>query len=250
MFEGSTSIWSYTALGIYVLWAIIILIVFRLIIRFLPALRASQKSVKGIRRWLGLVELFVWTVLFTVAADQFAESSPVLSLLLLSIAVIIIIAIGWFFLRDVISGTFVRTAGFITKGDFLDTGKHSGKVVQLRTQGLYLESGDNSMIYIPYSKIIGKAISRTRSSDNRIKRTFRFSIPWQKAEIHELVEEAERLIYLAPNISTADPPEIRIEEKTDDVVILKISLYLINPDRDVETKGFFLKELGKGTTTL
>lgn len=241
--EDSLTIWSLTALSLYIIWALLIIAFFSLSRRFHPLLRVPRRLSDKIKRWLPLLELIAWISLLISAANHFLRIFPILAASLGIIILIVLLAIGWFFLRDVVAGIFLRWNGYIRRGDTLRINEISGKVRELGAKGITIELGSNESVFLSYSSIDTSSLYRSRRRDSRTMHTFQLSIPGVM-NLFDLRQSVEHTIYLAPNTSLAEPPEIHIGEVHDGKTSVKISLYIIDPERLIDTFSFITRNLG------
>ena len=121
-------------------------------------------SVKRIGKILPLIDSIAWLVIiFWSAHYLFGEKSyyPVVTICMI---VVISLLIGWFFIKDFISGVIFRMQNDFDTGDLLQFADYAGSIESFHLTHLTMQTREGRNVKIPYSKLSSDIISQRSES--------------------------------------------------------------------------------------
>lgn len=242
--EKIDTFFSLASLSLLLFWAGFVFLFFRLAPRFLHLLRFSRRYRSYILKWLPFLELLVWLGIAISSASWFASSSIVLFVIFGLLAVIIVLWISWYYLRDLIAGIMIRREGFIKTGENVAIGEAKGKVVSIGLQGLQLETGREEVIFIPYQQVSSQTIRKTSIQGHRQAHIFSIEL---SGDISAIMARKKilRAILLAPNVVSGEAVDINVRAQDTSGRHIEISVLLYDLERASETEQFIRGELLK-----
>ena len=233
---------SLASLSLLFFWAGFFFLFFRLSPRFLHLLRLPRRYELFLLKWLPFVELLVWLGVAIFAASWFATSSLLLFVVFGLVAVIIVLYVSWYYLRDLIAGVMIRREGFVKTGENVVIGDARGKVVAMGLQGMQLETGREEVIYIPYQQVSTLSIRKTSIQRHRQAHTFSIEYPGEISVIRAR-KKTLKAILLAPNVVSGEAVDIIIGEQSTLGRRIEISAVLYDLERASETENYIRGEL-------
>lgn len=242
--EKIDTFFSLASLSLLLFWAGFVFLFFRLAPRFLYLLRFSRRYNSFILRWIPFIELLVWLGIAISAASWFATSSIVLFVIFSLLAIIIVLWIAWYYLRDLIAGIMIRREGFIKTGENVAIGEARGKIVAMGLQGLQLETGKEEVIFIPYPQISSQSIRKTNIQRHRQAHMFSIKL---SGDISAIMARKKilRAILLAPNVVIGEAVDVNVGAQDTSGRHIEIKVVLYDPERSSETEQFIRGELLK-----
>jgi len=215
---------------------------FRLTHRIIPLFRFARTLTEKIIRWLPILELIAWFTFLVSGILSFQHTIPVIAGIFALLLLFLIGVIGWYSMKDFIAGLIVRSSSFIKRDYRYRIGDHTGKIRSLGLFGATMETRENELLLIPYSRIAGSDVFRHGRDQHLARTEFVLSLP-DNGDIMDLRQRCEAAAYLAPNTALFEAPEIHILGREDGRVRVQFSLYLITTERREDTMEFLLKYL-------
>ncbi|MBW6497409.1 MAG: mechanosensitive ion channel [Bacteroidales bacterium] len=111
-------------------------------------------------RSLPLAEFVVWLTYAFWAADIVFQALPYRGIVQSAMALVLMIALGWYVLRDFLSGVLLKSESGFKKGQSIKTNFVSGKISAVGYRTLMIETEKGEKVRIPFSKL-GDAIITT-----------------------------------------------------------------------------------------
>ncbi len=236
----TTDFWELSKGEIYLflLIAIIIFILFRLLNRFLPFIPVRKKIRKVLVNYLPVIEMAVWFVYVIWAIQYLWQSNRLFALELSVILSLFVLVVSWFSLRDFIAGAVFKASGRFVKNEMVQTGEFSGRISGFESRNLILETEKGETVYIPYSKILGNIIVKSHPSENVLSHTFRLEIAGVSIS-PELMERIKVAIITSPWSSLKREPKIRpVDSEDKSVSIVEITVYAISSEHFVQLENY------------
>jgi len=185
----------------FVVLGVTIVIVFRILhVLILPSI--ERRKVKDFfANWIFRLELLTWIAFAVYFIYRFMLVSPLVTLVVL----ILVVAIGWKFWKDLFSGIILKLEDRIKPGDSIAFTEESGNIVEMGNRNITLKSKQGEISVIPYSNINGYKIIREQGRDNVLR--FRLS----KVSIKSFGgnQALKKLILSCPWSSPRHTPEIQ-----------------------------------------
>ncbi len=236
----TTDFWELSRGEIYLflLIAIVIFFLFRVLNKSLPFLPVRKKLRKVLLNNLPVIEMAAWFV-YLIWAIQFLWIGNRLYALELSVILsIFVLAVSWFSLRDFIAGAVFKASGKFSKNETVRIGDFAGKIAGLESRNLVLETEKGETVYIPYSKVLGNVIIRSHPAENVMSHTFQMHIE----NISDPVEVMNRIkvsILTSPLSSLKKEPQIRLLDSGDGLASdFEITVYAIETEHFVRLEKY------------
>ncbi len=217
---------------LFLFFALLIFIGFRLFKYLLRFLRLSRSKVFLIHKYLPVSELTIW-VLFLIWAIQFLYNKGYLVTIMPAIIfIIIILYLVWFGLKDIIAGVVFKTSNQLQINDHItiaDTNT-AGKIISIKKTFLELEDDNGRLVILPYSKITGNIVFKNSPSQSLLSHSFRMKIPYinDETDISELMDKIKSFILLLPWISQKKKPKVTIDEESDEFIVILLTIYTLD----------------------
>lgn len=190
-----------------------------------------------------IAEVFLWAIFFFYAINNLFEEKFYYATMLTSIIVVLVVIIAYFFLRDFIAGTVLKTEYNIKKGTEISFSGYSGIVRKMKYLSLEIETLEHEIISVPYSKINGKELKTIDSKKSSIKK-FTFILTYKKTndEIQDIKEKLLTKILYTPWALTGKTPDIKLINETKDNYNFEIYVYTQNENHFRKIKNKINKE--------
>lgn len=89
----------------------------------------------------------------------------------------ILVAAGWFAVRDVISGAVLRAENVYEVGQWLRVAGMEGRIRQIGVRSIEIESDDGSRTRLPYSQLVRAPLARSGRGEGTKAHTFTVTVP-------------------------------------------------------------------------
>lgn len=130
--------------------------VIRLLIR---QLMKKYSILKKLLNLMPLAGFIIWLILLFWAINYLFQDKSYYNVIIISIIVVLSLTIGWFFLKDIISGVIFRMQNNYSHGEFVQFGKISGRLNEMQLTHISIHTTDGKSIKIPYSRLSNEIIS-------------------------------------------------------------------------------------------
>ena len=141
---------------IIVLSAFIGLRIIKLLIKRLAKKYAVWKKLLTL---LPLAGFIIWLIILFWAVNYLFQDKSYYNVIIISIIVVLSLTIGWFLLKDIISGIIFRIQNNYSYGEFVQFGKISGRLNEMQLTHISIHTIDDKSIKIPYSRLSNEIIS-------------------------------------------------------------------------------------------
>lgn len=141
--------------------AVAIFAFFRLASWILPRLFRRYKQQEWIRRHLPLIEAAAWVIFVISFIHSLIKPYPITGITF----VIIMVALSWRFLRDWISGLFIKVDNNFRPNQRIRVQNHDGVIKELGLLSAEIEIGKGEVLVYPYSKLEKEAIIKRTPSE-------------------------------------------------------------------------------------
>ncbi len=244
-----TDFWELSRGEIYLflLLAIIIFLLFRVLNRSLPFISVRKKWRKVLLNYLPVIEMAAWFVYIIWAIQYLWEGNRLYALELSIILSLFVLAVSWFSLRDFIAGAVFKASGRFLKNETVKIGEYAGRITGFESRNLILETEKGETIYIPYNKVLGTVIVKSHPAENVLSHTFRLKLN----DISNSMEVMNRLkisILTSPWSSLKKDPQIRLIDSEDkSVSVFEITVYAIEEEYFVQLEKYIRSLFLKST---
>lgn len=203
----------------------------------------NLKHGKRIRSLEPLLVFFIWTSIAFWAMFYLFYDKPYYNFIIFSLIVVIGLAIGWFFIKDMIAGIAFKAQNQYMQGDLVQFGNIEGKIEALLSTHVSIYTNDGKLIKIPYSNLSNKVISQKSKSGTYGKNHFTIKI--KKGTSKEIIEQINSILTCSPWRVKGRKAKIKIISETDNFNIYEILVETRSEKHLDYIKSFINKELKK-----
>lgn len=199
---------SNIALYTFLLLAIGLFLMFRLLNWLLPILFFRKGKRKHAWRYISIIEVFVWIGFLIWSVNYLSDNNQLYAFGLFLLLFGFVFWAAWIGLRDYVAGAIFKTNHDLRQNDTVRIGDFSGKIVKFAANKLVLETGSGEIIYLPYGNLFGKAIIKSHPAETILNYTFRFEVP-KGSNILEITEKVYADIINLPWSSLKKEPQVK-----------------------------------------
>lgn len=221
---------SRFAVYLFLILAIGIFFLFRGFRKLVPVIFTGKRYRENVFRFLPLTELFVWLVYIVWAIQFFWHNNQLYAVELSLILTVLAIWVCWYALRDHIAGAILKAGRSFTINESVIIGDAAGKVRQMKSRCLVIETDTGESIFIPYSQITGKQIVKIHPAETILAHTFRIS-NFGTGHPAKLISGMSEFIMNLPWSSVKKEPKVQhVESRSGSGPFLEITVYAIEKD--------------------
>ena len=138
--------------------AIVLLVVLRTIHRLYLKVVVSPRYRQLFLRWYPVVEIVLWVGFVYWSLAQFFGDRSYYPYLTVSLTVLLVALMGWYFLRDFFAGFILRSENSLETGRQIKVGTTEGVILKTGYRSLLIITRSGEQIRIPYSVIARGAV--------------------------------------------------------------------------------------------
>ncbi|TVQ89299.1 MAG: mechanosensitive ion channel family protein [Bacteroidetes bacterium] len=226
-----------------ILYTIIVAIALAIFLRagfyFLKLAARKKFYYPYIFRFYPWLEVLVWTAFIFWAVYIHFSALVIYPVLSGSLAVIFILVVSWFVLRDFISGAVLRADHGFYPGNRIKTDSFAGTIVSLGYVSVEILTSGGERIKVPYSNLTGKQITRIEEQGQEKNQNVKLKIP-QKYGAQNIQQMLRKQILELPWIVAGK--EIKIElAPEEDKYIADITFQSVKDDMLPKTEELLKK---------
>jgi hypothetical protein len=233
---------SNRAVFTFIILALGLFLVFRLITWLLPLVMFKKDKRKHVWRFAAILELIVWIIFLVWSVNFLAESSLIYAIGLVIILFFFTLYTTWVGLKDFIAGALFKTNKTFSLNETVKIGEYSGKIVKFSPTALLLETESGESIFLPYSFLFGKVMVKSHPAETILNHTFRFEIP-STENLSVTMQKIRTEILNMPWASLKKTPQIKPLMETPTGQLLEVTLFSIEneyfPEMENILKGKF-----------
>ncbi|MBN2237735.1 MAG: mechanosensitive ion channel [Bacteroidales bacterium] len=203
--------------------------------KLLPFLIKRQSIQSLLKQYMPLIELFIWVLFILITIQQFSDSNHYYSIGLFVLLMLGGVWVLWFSVRDFIAGALFKANNDFKENDIIQIANFEGKIMELGSRMLKIESDHGEVIFMPYSKVSEHTIIKVHPGEMVLSHSF--TIRTNKEEKIEFQLEKIKFDVLSlPWSSIKKSPKIEIIHEDEDGYIFEVKLY------SLEKQYFFKME--------
>lgn len=211
----------------YLIFAIGIFLVLRLLYRLLNTIVASKKIHRFIHRVFPLLEFTIWiTFSLWVLNRLFSDTSFYLILMAAVIGSLVLI-IGWYFLRDFVAGIILKTEILFEIKQRVKTPQAEGILRKTGYRSIEIETDQGELVKIPYSRLTTNAIYLQNKDESSLGHEVVLKVK-SNIPIQEFKDNVINEILLLPWSSINKEPKVKVIEQNDEYNTFLINYYSIS----------------------
>ncbi|HZL08924.1 MAG TPA: mechanosensitive ion channel domain-containing protein [Prolixibacteraceae bacterium] len=215
--------------------AVALFILLRFVSSYFPVLTGSRKIRKIFLKIFPMVEMLAWLAYVFWAIDHLQLGIAAYRLLTGSLIVVIVILLGWYFLRDFISGIILKSENSFEPGQLIHTAEVSGTIRKLGYRTMEIVTGEGVNVKIPFSLLSGQNIVKPADTGNWVEQLIRLQITSD-----DKPEQIQRLlknrILEMPWIVSGEHIKIKITRDESGKYIAEIAIRSMNSEMAMKTE--------------
>ncbi|MEE4177477.1 MAG: mechanosensitive ion channel family protein [Bacteroides sp.] len=180
-------------------------------------------------RSLPLVEFVVWLAFAFWAARIVFSGLPYRGVVESAMALVLVLAMGWYVLRDFLSGILLKTESEFKKGQIIKSPMVSGKVFRVGYRTLHLETEKGEKVRVPFSKLGDAIISSPPEKGHGHSQMLKLCLK-QGQDRPGLTEEVKQELFNMPWIILENEPLINLVKDANNQPCLEIKFSAINEE--------------------
>ena len=195
---------------------------------------------KALFRITPVLEFVVWAAYVIWAVYVVFEGYEFKPVLMASMALILCLAIGWYLLRDLVSGMILKSENAFDTGQYLKAGTSEGIIRKVGYLSVDLETTEGENIKLPYSKLINQILIRpqTKSSHKFALIKLEITSEMPHPEIKQLLLKA---INSTPWVVYSREPEIIIKPAENNLQHVEVRFVSFSDEHTSQLKNFLEK---------
>ena len=226
-----------------ILYTIIVAIALVILLRagfyFLKLATRKKRYYPHVFRIYPFVEVIAWTAFIFWAVYIHFSALIIYPVLSGSLAVIFILVVSWFVLRDFVSGAVLRADNGFYPGIQIQTDSFSGTIVSLGYVSVEIVTSGGERIKVPYSSLAGKHITRVQEQGQGKNQYVKLKIP-QKYGAQNIQQELRKQTLELPWIVAGKDIKIELTPEGDNY-IAEVAFQAVKDDMLPKTEELLKK---------
>lgn len=229
--------------GRFILFAILILIFFRLLKFGLSIMFKKRKNVHLINTYFPLLELASWLIFMVLYLFLFFSIRSIFAYILVGFIFFLLYFVMLYGVKDLIAGVFFKSRNKFSVGDILEFDGQKGIIRSLGHSSIEIETGDGQTQFIPYVKIIFSITKKSESTGQSSGYSFMLETANNK-NISEITNQIRTATISLPWSSVKRMPLINLKEQTNSTVIFEITVYPTDGSFSGKIEKFIVEKFG------
>lgn len=160
-----------------IILAVALVVLLRASYYFLKLATHGKSYHVGAKKIFPWIEAGAWVFFIFWAADVHFRGSVIFTFLLASLALLLILLLGWFVLRDIIAGIVLRSVQTPQKGMVLRSDAIEGTIASLGILSLKVRNREGELVSVPYSRLAGQNITRPAERGRGQSQVIKLRVP-------------------------------------------------------------------------
>lgn len=206
---------------------------------FLSLATGKKKLREYTLRIFPWLEVALWVSYVFWVIHYWFYGSPGYVLVWATIAIVFIVLVSWYVLRDIIAGVVLRSDNSLEPGLQIKTDTLAGTISNLGFLSIEISTPEGERITVPYSKFTGQSITKKAAKGQGRSQSFKINIPQHYGALN-IEKRLKRKILELPWVIAEG--EIKINMKTlEENYITEISFYSIKDEMLNQTEEIMSK---------
>lgn len=195
------------------------------LIRLAPLKKSMHKT---LLRSFPVLEFVSWVIYAFWASSMIFGDKAFFPTLQTAIIIMLLLALGWFLLRDFIAGIVLKTENAFELNENIKTSFAEGRLVKLGNRSLEIESDTGERIRLPYSRLSNELIVRMPRGGNFLSHEMLLKV--SKSIPQSSVQEQLRVFILSqPWTAIQREPVIKVAAEEEQDTTYKIQFFTFSP---------------------
>ncbi len=186
-------------------------------------------------RSLPMAEFVVWlTYAFWAASIAFA-GLPYRGIVQSAMAIMLVVALGWYVLRDFLSGVLLKSESGFSKGQSIKTGFVSGKITAVGYRTLLIETEKGEKVRVPFSKLGDAIIATPPQKGQSHSHMLRFLVP-EGSNRGSLPAKVSKTMLNMPWIIAEEEPTVNFVPDAEGPLMLEVKFSVLKEEHALLVK--------------
>jgi small-conductance mechanosensitive channel len=215
--------------------AVALYLILSLVFSFLNILAGKRKIRRFFLRIFPLAQMLLWAIYVYWAFLQLFIGMVAFPILIGSVIVLMVVLIGWYFMRDFVSGIILRSENAFEVGQQIQTAEVSGTIKRLGYRTMEIVSAEGERVRIPFSLLASQKIAKPAEISHWVEQFVRLQITttYTPEKLHNMLKI--RLLEM-PWILSDNSVKITVTRSEKDVYNAEIYLHLLSEEMVLKTQ--------------
>ena len=215
--------------------ALILYISLRALSWVLNVLSGQRKMKNLFLRIYPLAEFILWSSFAFWTSDQLFSDKAFYPLLTGSMIILLVTIIGWYLLRDFVSGIILKADNLFEPGQRIKTHAVSGTIKKLGFRSIQIVTSEGESVKIPYTLLSNKNINKPSDNGKWVGQVLKLNVPSEYPT--EIIQnKLQRRMLEIPWIVPGDNLKIQITKKEEGYYSVEINYQSISPEMVLKTE--------------
>lgn len=196
----------------FLFFAVVLFVVLRYSARWLGNVSTSSWLHNLLVRLFPLIEFLAWFAFGLWVFNRLLGNYSYYHVIIVSLALAMVLIVGWYFLRDFISGIILKIEIPFEKDQRIGVGDIDGVLLKVGYRSLEIETASGQRIKIPYSKLAISSIQLFNQNEYMHNHEVTFKVKSEKA-MHELETDICNFLLLLPWVAPNSQPSVKVEQQ-------------------------------------
>jgi len=214
----------------------IALIIFLRAASYLLSVIAIQRRIKIILlRIFPVVEMFLWISYIFLASHRLFKDIAVYRLLTGSMIIVLIVIVGWYVMRDFISGIILKAEYAFEPGQTIKTSLGSGIITKLSYRSMEIVTREGETIKIPYTLLSSQPVTIPADHGKWTGQVIRIKVS-SRYQFEEIQNMLKRRMLEMPWIVSGENIKMEITRSEEESYLAEIHFHSLSPEMVLKTK--------------
>lgn len=182
---------------------------------------------KSINRIFPAIQIISWTAYVFWANGVFFKDREYYVPIVIGMALIVMVMVGWFLFRDVVAGVVYRIQNDLNIGDNIKIGMIAGQIKSVHLTHIEIATDNGTTIKIPNTRLSQDLISGSTTPEGleEFKIQLAFSKHLAKPEIEEKIKSE---VANSPWCDYKNAPVIKLKDEDENTYFYDVVIYTLN----------------------
>lgn len=216
--------------------AVAIILILRIASFYFRVINEKHKIRKIFLKFFPMAELILWGFYAIWTFDQLLNKMGAYPILAGSLIILISVILGWYFLRDYISGALLKSQNSLEAGQQIQSSEVSGTIKKLGYLSMEIITSEGELVKIPYSLLAGKKIVRPAGTGNWTEQIIKLKVS-SSYPFESIQNRLKNRILEMPWIVADNSLKFKISRDETGNYLAEIHLHLYSPEMALKTEN-------------
>ncbi len=210
------------------LFLVVGVVVFLLVTRRVLMVRLKNRQRSLFYRLLPLAEVVIGLLLLVWLLWAFLPEGPVYLWIAVGLMAALLVAGGWFGVRDFISGVILRTENSYRAGQWIKVKAAEGFIQKVGYRGLTLETEQGVQVRLPYGTLVSQPLVMADRLEETTAHTFHLTLPSNERPVGDLIAALREQVLTSFWASVRREPYIQFKKEDNGVLHFDVTVYALD----------------------